>query len=90
MKFQIITYRVPHSEAIATGKPFVALCWPPWLGVPPIARSGVTREAAIEGVARILQGDLDGLYPEMQVDEIELNPSDKARKLEPPPIGWGG
>lgn len=81
MKFQIITYRVSHAEAMYSGKPFVALCWPPWLGGPPIARSGVTREAAIEGVARILQGDLDGLYPEMQIDEIELNPSDKARKL---------
>lgn len=49
MKFQIITYRVSHSEAIASGKPFVAICRPFWLSGSPVARSGETREAAIEG-----------------------------------------
>jgi hypothetical protein len=91
MKFQIITYRVSHSEAIASGKPFVAMCKPfPWLSGHPLMRSGETREAAIEGVTRIIQDQFDALYPEMQVDEIELQLSDKARKLEPPAIGWGG
>lgn len=91
MKFQIITYRVSHSEAIASGKPFIAMCKPfPWLSGPPVMRWGVTREAAIEDLTKILQEELDGLYPEMQVDEIELQLSDKARKLEPPGIGWGG
>jgi hypothetical protein len=90
MKFQIITYRVSHSEALASGKPFVALCLPfIWLSGPPRMRSGETREAAIEGLTRILQEELDSLYLEMQVDEIELHLSDKARKLEPPGIGWG-
>lgn len=91
MKFQIITYRVSHAEAIASGKPFVALCKPfSWLGGTPLARSGKTREAAIEDMTRILQLELDALYPEMQVDEVELQLSEKARKLEPPGIGWGG
>ena len=91
MKFQIITYRVSHAEALASGTPFVALCKPfPWLGGGPIARSGVTREAVIEDMTRILQKELDALYPEMQVDEVELHLSENAKKLEPPGIGWGG
>lgn len=82
MKFQIVTYRTPKHEFIATGNKYVARCKPfPWMN-DSISTAGATSAEALSQMERLIQGQLDSYGSEIKAYEVELDASEFAKKVD--------
>lgn len=85
MKFQIVTYnqakRRPGYPSTST-RPYLAMTGPlPGTFGDPFRAEGDTHEEARTKLIAMIQQFLD-TYPELEVTEIDITPSDRARQMD--------